>query len=122
MDTFFIGLDSASVVANTSQNNPESFLSNKFRPNNQPKADIDCKLGVHNASKQTNEKKYEFYWGYKNHVLVDCISGLPIYEMTTPANASDSAVVLDFLAGKGYDVKISIIESALCMMASATFL
>ena len=38
---------------------------------NQPKADTDCKLGVHTASNQTNEKKYEFYWGYKNHVLVD---------------------------------------------------
>lgn len=45
------------------------FLSNKFKPDNQPKADTDCKLGVHTASNQTNEKKYEFYWGYKNHVL-----------------------------------------------------
>ena len=59
-------------------NNPKSFLSNKFKPDNQLKADTDCKLGVHTASNQTNEKKYEFYRGYKNHVLVDCISGLPI--------------------------------------------
>ena len=78
VDTSFIGLDSTPIAANTSQNNPKSFLSNKFKPDNQPKADTDCKLGVHTASNQTNEKKYEFYWGYKNHVLVDCISGLPI--------------------------------------------
>ena len=60
------------------------------------------------------------YWGYKNHVLVDCISGLPIYELTTTANVHDSTVALDiladthtflpitectFLADKGYDVK-----------------
>ena len=32
------------------------------------------------ASNQHNEKKYEFYWGYKNHILVNCISGLPICE------------------------------------------
>lgn len=108
------------IVANTSQNNPKSFLTNKFNPDNQPKADADCKLGVHTASNQTNEKKYEFYWGYKNHILVDCISGLPIYELTTTANAADSSVALDilsdthsflskkectFLADKGYDVK-----------------
>lgn len=108
------------IVANTSQNNPKSFLINKFTPDNQPKADADCKLGVHTASNQTNEKKYEFYWGYKNHILVDCISGLPIYELTTTANAADSSVALDilsdthsflsikectFLADKGYDVK-----------------
>lgn len=120
IDTSFIGLDSTPVSANTSQNNPKSFLSNKFQPDNQPKADKDCKLGVHTASNQTNEKRYEFYWGYKSHVLVDCISGLPIYQMTTTAEVADSTVALDILAGthaflpvtectfladKGYDVK-----------------
>ena len=120
IDTSSIGLDSTPVSANTSQNNPKSFLSNKFQPDNQPKADKDCKLGIHTASNQTNEKKYEFYWGYKNHVLVDCISGLPIYEMTATAEVADSTVALDILAGahaflpvtectfladKGYDVK-----------------
>ena len=76
--------------------------------------------GVHAASNQHNEKNYEFYWGYKNHVLVDCITGLPIFESTTAANVSDSTVALDilsrtneflplkecsFLADKAYDVK-----------------
>lgn len=54
VDTSFIGLDSTPIAANTSQNNPKSFLSNKFKPDNQPKADTDCKLGVHTASNQTN--------------------------------------------------------------------
>lgn len=76
IDTSFIGLDSTSVAANTSQNNPESFLSNKFKPDNQPNANIDCKLGIQTAPNQTDEKKRQFYWDYKNHVLVDCISGL----------------------------------------------
>lgn len=120
IDASFIGLDSTPIAANTSQNNPKSFSSNKFKPDNHPKADADCKLGVHTASNQTDEKKYTFYWGYKNHVLVDCISGLPIYELTTTANTADSSVALDiladthsflsikectFLADKGYDVK-----------------
>ena len=120
IDTSFIGLDSTPVFANTSQNNPKSFLKNKFSPDNHPKSDKDCKLGVHTASNQTNEKNYAFYWGYKNHILVDCISGLPIYEITTTADIHDSSVALDiladthsflpvtecsFLADKGYDVK-----------------
>ncbi|MCH5261163.1 MAG: transposase [Lachnospiraceae bacterium] len=120
IDTSFIALDSTPVCANTVQNNPKSFLSNKFAPDNHPRADKDCKLGVHTASNQTGEKNYEFYWGYKNHVLVDCISGLPICEMTTTADAADSSVALDildhthaflpvtectFIADKGYDVK-----------------
>ena len=120
VDTSFIGLDSTPVMANTKLNNPKSFANNKFSKENQPKNDADCRLGVHTASNQINDKNYEFYWGYKNHVLVDCITGLPIYELTTTANISDSTVALDilsntnaflsvqectFLADKGYDVK-----------------
>lgn len=98
IDTSFIGLDSTPVAANTSHNNPKSFRKDKFKKANQPKADRDCGLGVHTASNQHNEKNYEFYWGYKNHVLSDCITGLPIFELTTTANVSDSTVALNILA------------------------
>ena len=119
-DASFVGLDSTPVMANTKQNNPKSFAKNKFSKENHPKSDPDCALGVHSASNQHNERRYEFYWGYKSHVLVDCISGLPLYELTTPGNIADSAVAAEilaaadqtislkecaFLADKGYDVK-----------------
>lgn len=66
------------------------------------------------------KKNYEFFWGYKNHTLVDLIRGLPIYEVTTTANITDSCMALNvlehtnrflplnectFVADKGYDVK-----------------
>lgn len=120
VDASFIGLDSTPVAASTRQNNPKSFARDKFKPENHPKADPDCALGVHSASNQHNERRYEFYWGYKNHVLVDCISGLPLYELTTTANVTDASVVPDilsaanavlpirectFLGDKGYDVR-----------------
>lgn len=120
IDTSFIALDSTPVMANTSQNNPKSFKKDKFKPENQPKSDKNCGLGVHTASNQHNEKNFEFYWGYKNHVLVDCITGLPIFELTTTADVSDSTVALNilsqtnrflpinectFIADKAYDVK-----------------
>ena len=120
IDTSFIAIDSTPVNANTRQNNPKSFAKNKFSKDNQPKSDKDCGLGVHTASNQHNERNFEYYWGYKNHIWVDCITGLPIFEMTTTANVSDSTVALDilsqtnsflsvdectFLADKGYDVK-----------------
>ena len=120
IDTSFIALDSTPILANTSQNNPKSFKKDKFNPDNQQRSDKDCALGVHTASNQHNEKKCEFYWGYKNHVLVDCITGLPIFELTTTADVADSTVALDilsqtnsflpvnectFIADKAYDVK-----------------
>lgn len=120
VDASFVGLDSTPVMANTKQNNPKSFTKSKFSKENHPKSDPDCALGVHSASNQHNERRYEFYWGYKSHVLVDCISGLPLYELTTQTNIMDSTVAVDilaaanqipplqgcsFLADKGYDVK-----------------
>lgn len=97
IDTSFIALDSTPVSANTKHNNPKSFENNKFSKDNHPKADKDCSLGVHTASNQHNEKNFEYYWGYKNHVLVDCITGLPIYELTTGADVYDGSVALDIL-------------------------
>lgn len=120
LDASFISLDSTPIKANTSLNNPKSFKKNKFSKDNQPCSDKDCALGVHTATNQINERNYNFYWGYKNHVLIDCITGLPIFEMTTKANVADSSVTLDilnqtnsflslnectFIADKGYDVK-----------------
>ena len=97
VDNCCIALDSTPIKANVSNNNPKSFKKNKFSKSNKPKADKTCQLGVHSASNNGDEKNYEFYWGYKNHVLVDCISGLPIYEITTGANVADSTVTIDML-------------------------
>ena len=120
IDTSFIALDSTPVSANTKHNNPKSFVSNKFSKDNHPTSDRDCSLGVHTASNQHNEKNFEYYWGYKNHVLVDCITGLPICELTTGADTYDGCVALDilkktnsfisvkectFIADKAYDIK-----------------
>ena len=120
VDASFVGLDSTPVMANMKQNNPKSFAKSKFSKEHHPKSDPDCALGVHSASNQHNDRRYEFYWGYKSHVLVDCISGLPLYELATQANIMDSTVAVDilaaanqilplqgcsFLADKGYDVK-----------------
>ena len=136
VDASFIGLDSTPVMANTKQNNPKSFAKNKLSKENHPKSDPDCALGVHSASNQRNERRYEFYWGYKSHVLVDCISGLPLYELTTPGNIADSSVAAEilaaadqtislkectFLADKGYDVK-SIYNTVKAVYESEAFI
>ena len=97
IDTSFLGQDATPVMANTCQNNPKAFRKNKFSKDNQPKADRDCRLGVHTASNQHSDRNFEFYWGYKNHVLCDVITGLPLFETTTPANVPDHEVAVDML-------------------------
>jgi len=93
----FISFDSTPIKANTKQNNPKSFTKNKFKKGNQPKSDNDCRLGVHSASNEITEKNFEYYWGYKNFVLCDAISGLPIDERTTTAEKADISMMIPFL-------------------------
>jgi hypothetical protein len=81
--------DSTPIFANTKQNNPKSFTKNKFSKAKQPKADSDCRLGVHTASNDSNNKEYEFFWGYKDHILLDAKHGLPVANLTLPANTAD---------------------------------
>ena len=61
VDASFIGLDSTPVMANTRQNNSKAFMKNKFSKEVSPKSDPDCALGVHSASNQHSERRYEFY-------------------------------------------------------------
>ena len=120
VDTSFIGLDSTPVSAILHRIIRNLFSQISLNPEiNQGRIRIVDSVSTLHPIKRTR-KNIEFYWGYKNHVLVDCISGLPIYEMTTTAEVHDATVALDilaathsfqpitdctFLADKGYDVK-----------------
>lgn len=114
-----ISLDSTCIKANVKNNNPKNFRKNKFNPKRQPKNDKNCKIGV-TASNNENRKgvKQEFYWGYKDHILLDADSGLPIDHETTRANVHDSQKAIpilsrthnwfdfkncNFIGDKGYD-------------------
>ena len=59
LDGSSIGLDATPNAANTIQNNPKSFTSNKFDPNNHPNSDTNCTLGVRTASNRRTDKNYE---------------------------------------------------------------
>lgn len=116
----FVGIDSMPIFANTKLNNPHAFRFDKDGNLKQPKADLDCRLGAHSSSNAIGKNKVYYYQGYKEHVAVDCISGLPIACLTTPADVADCSVALDLvkkantviplyggslLADKGYDAK-----------------
>ncbi|MBP1866259.1 hypothetical protein BD780_003222 [Clostridium tetanomorphum] len=108
IDNNFISVDATPVKANTKFNNPKCFSNNKFSKKNPPSSDKDCKLGVHTANNSMNvqvsedkpnksKKKYEFYWGYKNHVICDAISGLPIAEFSTTADINEISNLIEIL-------------------------
>ena len=82
-------VDSMPIFANTKLNNPKSFAKNKFKKDQTPAGDSNCKLGVHTASNDNNNKDFEWFWGYKDHLLLDGKYGLPIFNLTLTANTHD---------------------------------
>ena len=85
--------------------------NNKFKSSNQPKSDLDCKLGIHSANNQDTHKKHQFYWGYKSLIICDAKSGLPIYEETCTADKSDVSSFIGFMkrANKSFSLVNSIV-------------
>lgn len=73
-----VSIDSTPIKANTKYNNSKCFTKNKFSKDNPPKSDKGCKLRVHTANNEDTDKNYEFYWGYKNLIMCNTKSGLPM--------------------------------------------
>ena len=92
-----LSVDSTPIKAITKFNNEKCFSKKKFCKNNPPKSDHDCKLGVHTANNEDTDKNYTFYWGYKNLIMCDTKSGLPIYEVTLTGDKADVSNLNDFL-------------------------
>lgn len=82
-------VDSMPIFANTKLNIPKSFSKSRFKKDQTPAGDSNCRLGTHTASNDSNNKDYEFFWDYKDHLLLDAKYGLPIFNMTHTANTHD---------------------------------
>ena len=113
-------VDSMPIFANTKLNNPKCFSKNKFSKKRTPVADPTCRLGVHTASNDSSNKNYKFFWGYKDHTLIDGKHSLPVFNLLRTANCADVTVgeelaqkaaellnlkgkVKHLIADKGYD-------------------
>jgi len=86
----FVSTDSCPVAANVKENNLKTIVKNRFDKSKIPKGDPDARLGIVVTFPNENQKKISYFWGYKNHVVTDALSELPISEVTKPANVHDS--------------------------------
>jgi len=88
----YISTDSCPVKAPVRENNLKTNVANRFDKTRIPKTDPECRLGVYVV--YPKERKVQFFWGYKNHILNDAVSELPVAEITTPANIHDSQLLV----------------------------
>jgi hypothetical protein len=89
----FLSIDSAPILANVKENNLKTNVHNRFNKTKIPNGDQSARLGVI-VTFPKNKKKIEYFWGYRNHTVIDAISELPVWEITKPANVHDSIMCI----------------------------
>jgi len=107
-----ISLDTKHILAWVQENNPKTFVENRYDKDQQPAGDPDCRLGckrkrnqqsaqqpgeapptpTHELRPATGTSVGEYYWGYASGVVVTKIPGwaeIVLAELTQPFNAAD---------------------------------
>tara|TARA_Y100000294_G_C8545979_1_gene333169 strand:- start:115 stop:1395 length:1281 start_codon:yes stop_codon:yes gene_type:complete len=89
----YLSVDSCPIKANVKENNLKTNVRYRYLKDRPPKNDKDCRIGVF-PTFVSGKTKVEFYWGYRNHILNDTQSEMPLCEITLPANVRGTSVII----------------------------
>ena len=84
-----IALDSSAIEANVRENNLKTAVKDRFDKSRRLKGDPDARLSVKIHYFKPFQRKIEFFWGYRNHMINDTDSELPVHEVTHPADRDE---------------------------------
>jgi len=84
-----IAIDSCPIVVQLRENNLKTSLANRFDKTRRPAGDTDARLGVMIHYPTPYKKEVRYFWGYRNHVINDTDTELPMWETTKPAHISE---------------------------------
>jgi len=88
----YLSTDSCPVKSPVRENNLKTSVKDRFDKNKIPKTDKDARLGVYVI--YPSNKKVQFFWGYRNHIVNDAVSELPLAEITKPANVHEATLLI----------------------------
>jgi len=92
-----IALDSSVIEANVRENNLKTAVKDRFDKSRRLKGDPDARLSVKIHYPKPFQRKIEFFWGYRNHMINDTDSELPVHEVTHPADHDEKKVAIPLL-------------------------
>ena len=92
-----IALDSSVIEANVRENNLKTTVKDRFDKFRRLKGDPDARLSVKIHHPKPFQRKIEFFWGYRNHMINDTDSELPVHEVTHPADHDEKKVAVPLL-------------------------
>jgi transposase len=106
-----IAIDSCPIVALLKENNLKTSMSDRFDKTRIPAGDPDARLGVLIHFPNPFQKEVRYFWGYRNHVINDTATELPIWEITMPANVHDAKVAKELIweASSVFNLNIDVV-------------
>jgi hypothetical protein len=88
----YLSTDSCPIKSPVKENNLKTNVKDRFDKNKIPKTDKEARLGAYVV--YPSNKKIQFFWGYRNHIVNDAVSELPLAEVTKPANVHEAIVLI----------------------------
>lgn len=88
----YLSTDSCPVKSPVRENNLKTNVKDRFAKNKIPKTDKDARLGAYVV--YPSDRKVQFFWGYRNHIVNDAVSELPLAEVTKPANVHEATLAV----------------------------
>ncbi len=84
-----VAIDSCPIVVALKENNLKTSVADRFDKTRRPAGDPDARLGIMIHYPTPYKKEVRYFWGYRNHVIIDTATELPIWETTKPANIAE---------------------------------
>jgi len=103
-----IAIDSCPIVVPLKENNLKTSMADRFDKTKIPAGDPDARLGVLIHFPAPFKKEARYFWGYRNHVINDIATELPIWEITKPANIHDIKVAKELIQGAASFLNLNI--------------
>jgi hypothetical protein len=89
----YLSTDSCPIISKIKENNLKTNVKDRFNKNRICKGDKDARLGVM-ITFSKSRKEVSYFWGYRDHVVIDAREELPLWQITKPANVQDSVMFI----------------------------
>lgn len=84
-----VALDSTPIPANVKENNLKTSVKDRFNKDHWPKGDPEASLAIMVHYPRPFKKKICYFWGYRNHTIIDAETELSLWQETLPADRSN---------------------------------
>ena len=103
-------LDSCPIEVPVRENNLKTSVKDRYDKEHYPSGDTEARLGVMVYFPKPYKKQLHYFWGYRNHIVNDVASELPLVEQTLQADKSEKLQAVPLLKRLCEDFQLSVMQ------------